>query len=746
MIYLLPPTNCPQISSTVFVSSVVLVYPPSLHFTVAFLACLKAGIIAVPVFPPNPVRRDSIQMFSVIVKSCGATVALTDSAYQYQKKVVGIRDAMQKWTSSPRSSSRAPPQWPESLTWIVTDTKSSFLVDDPKRKTMAPSNAQLVTDLPDDTYRDTVAFLQYTSGSTSDPKGVMITHGNLAHNLYCITNELQAKEDTIVVSWLPQYHDMGLIGSLLGCFYCGGTGYYMSPLTFLQRPMIWMEAISQFKATHLQAPNFAYKLTARKFQETVGSTGTADVSLFNLSSVRHAINAAEPVDLDSMTTFYNAFEPYGLQRIIFPTYGLAEHTVFVCSGGKQVLRVNKVELEVHGCVVLVSEDFSDATESVSVMVGCGYPSAQGIDVQIVKDDRLDNDNGGSVTALKEDCVGEIWIRSPSKAAGYYGKPKETQEDFNAKLSGSVNGSDFSGYLRTGDLGFLHQNELFICGRLKDLIIIGGRNYYPQDIEATAESSSELLRLGCSAAFTIDPTKQGDEEVALVMELKEVPEAKDIDRVCSALANQIRSSVNQDHSIGISAIALLQPRTVPKTSSGKIARAWCRKGYLAGSLTTVYQKSFKTDISPLEVDGTAASKHASGTQNVTSLDGAAAVRSKSKDDILKMLIRDICRIGNMDASTVDKKASLVHMLDSLSLSQFKGLLENNYAVKLSDEYLFRETTTLIKLVEVVKLGHAPDDEGGNSADAAAANAAGVPGKAKGLAGALGCPPGVVCVIM
>jgi acyl carrier protein len=301
-----------------------------------------------------------------------------------------------------------------------------------------------------------------------------------------------------------------------------------------------------------------------------------------------------------------------------------------------------------------------------------------------------------------------------------------------------------GYLRTGDLGFMHNNELFICGRLKDLIIIGGRNYYPQDIESTAESASDLLRLGCSAAFTVDPTKEGDEEVALVMELKEIPESKDFDHICASLANQVRSLINQDHSMGISTIVFVRPRTVPKTSSGKIARAWCRKGYAAGSLSIVYQKSFKTELLPLEIGEGAETKHAP-LKTVANND-AVAIRSKSKDDILKMVVNDIARTGNIDASAVDRKAPLVHMLDSLSLTQFKGLLESNYAVQLSDEYLFRETTTATKLVEVVKLGHAPDDGDGSNAAAMAVSTAAIPGKAKGLAGALGCPPGVFCVIM
>jgi acyl-CoA synthetase (AMP-forming)/AMP-acid ligase II len=455
----------------------VLVYPPSLDYMVAFLACLKAGIVAVPVFPPNPARQETLLMFSRIVDGCGAAHALTSVTYNYMKKLASIGKRK---------------QWPSHLLWIVTNDGKS-----PKKtfEEQPPSS-------------DDLAFLQYTSGSTSDPKGVMITHGNLSHNLTIITQELCAREDTVVVSWLPQYHDMGLIGSYLGVLYCGGSGYYMSPLSFLQRPMLWMEAVSKYHATHLQAPNFAFKLTARK----------STPEKLDLSSVRHVINGAEPVDENSVDSFYEAFGKFGLrEHVIFPTYGLAEHTVFVCSGGKQRLSVSKPALEVDGLVKVVDDDGSNSNSSdVSRLVGCGFPDRQGVDVKIVNTDTHE--------VLDENTVGEIWIQSPSKAAGYFGKPEQSIEDFHAQLKG---GPAADGYLRSGDLGFLHNEELFICGRLKDLIIVGGRNYYPQDIEATAEASSELLRPGCSAAFTIDPTHEGGEEVALVAELREVPN----DKVC-----------------------------------------------------------------------------------------------------------------------------------------------------------------------------------------------------------------------
>lgn len=691
----------------------MLVYPPSLDFMISFLACLKAGVIAVPVFPPNPLRRDTLNMFCKIVDGCEAQFALTNAAYNHIKTVAKIKDTVKL--------KRMTADWPESLTWIVTDAKKGA-VKAKAAELDAPSRSDL-------------AFLQYTSGSTSEPKGVMITHNNLAHNLTIITNELKAAEDTVVVSWLPQYHDMGLIGSYLGILYCGGTGYYMSPLSFLQRPMLWMENVSRFKATHLQAPNFAFKLTARKFDSS-----KYDKQSFDLSSVRHVINAAEPVDEDSIDTFYRTFGPFGFGQVIYPTYGLAEHTVFVCSGGKRRLKVDKKDLEVEGRVVLIEGKPKD--ETVSSLVGCGYPAHQGVDVKIVDTEKFE--------ALPEDVVGEIWVNSPSKAAGYYRKEAETKEDFHAKLSRSV---EAEGYLKTGDLGFMHGGELFICGRLKDLIIVGGRNYYPQDIEATAEVSADILRPGCSAAFTVDPTHEGGEEVALIMELKEVPSASDIEGVCAPLANEIRAIINKEHALGISIIAFLRTRTIPKTSSGKIARAWCRKGYIAGTLEIVFQKSFKSDVQPFEIEQSNGNETGESTAKLSARvlneKDTEELRAMSKDDIFAKLLEDVSKVASIPASSIDRDSALATMLDSITLSQFKGILENSYAVKISDEYLFRETTTMRKLVEIVKIGYAPDDNADGHHDNAASpqHVSGpMPGKATGLAGALGCPPGVVCTIL
>ena len=704
-------------------------------------------------------------MFSKITESSGAKFALTSTEYNHLKKLAGIKDAFTKFKKQVDG-------WPEQLTWIITDDQKT-----PNKTPLSPGQSKSLNFKDDD-----LAFLQYTSGSTSEPKGVMITHGNLAHNLTIITNELKAKDDTVVVSWLPQYHDMGLIGSYLGVIYCGGCGYYISPLSFLQRPCLWIEAVSKYQATHLQAPNFAFKLTARKFNPNEYKKNP-----LKLSSVRHIINAAEPVDEDSMNSFYSKFQPFGLQRVIYPTYGLAEHTVFVCSGGKQVLTVKKHELEVDGEVILssavsASKD-GESSSTTSTLVGCGFPSRQGVDVRIVDRETCHE--------LPVDKVGEIWIQSPSKAGGYFLKGPETKEDFHATLD---DGGGIE-YLRTGDLGFIHDDELFICGRLKDLIIgkfkrfrfnntfeslsletinsnlnrirlpitllmnymyitidcrlksVAGRNYYPQDLEATAEASSDNLRPGCSAAFTVDPTHVGGEEVAIVMELREVPKNNEAEEKCAALANGIRAALNQEHSLGVSEVLLLKPKTVPKTTSGKIARAWCRKGYLDGTLEVVYRKSFKDSTASFEIDGSSTNMSRGGAISRQKID---ELRSQSKQEISEKLINDVSRVGSVPVDSLDSNTALVTILDSLSISQFKGLLETGYAVKISDEYLFRESTTINKLVEVVKLGYAPDDVEGEGVDAGNGASQGVSmattqqaGTAGGIAGALGCPPGVVC---
>jgi acyl-CoA synthetase (AMP-forming)/AMP-acid ligase II len=472
---------------------VLLVFFPGLAFTASLIACFKAGIIGVPVFPPDPLKlQKDLHHFVSIQQNSGAAIALSHNLYNFAKKIAGIKNVF---------SANKIGSWPD-LQWVSVDD----ILASGKNKV---NKNGAIPMLPPPPIHSDIAFLQYTSGSTSEPKGVMITHGNLAHNLTLITKELQTDNSTICVSWLPQYHDMGLIGSYLGCLYCGGSGYYISPISFLKDPVLWMSAISKYKGTHTQAPNFAFALVSRKFKENYDSK----LVTLDLRSVKHMINAAEPLDVAAISDFYNTFSKYHLPRhVVYPTYGLAEHTVFVCSGDTpHVVAVDKKSLEDDKLANVIEEflledcvGHGDSDVSMQTIVGCGYPHrGDGVDLVIV-------DEFGY--KLDSNKVGEIWVTSLSKASGYWDKREQTEEDFQAKLNNNNkdnklnnNNNDnklhnnnnkdidngYNGdkeYLKTGDLGFLHNKELFICGRIKDLIIVRGSNHYPQDIERTAGSS------------------------------------------------------------------------------------------------------------------------------------------------------------------------------------------------------------------------------------------------------------------
>lgn len=717
---------------------VLLVYPPcSPYFLLTFLACIRAGLVAVPVYPPHPDRKDSVLAFVGIVRGCGAKVALTNGEYSHAKRLVGMKNVFMTKSRKAKTSS-----WPEELVWVVTDNEPL--------KNPPSIDVELVGVHPES---HEIAFIQYTSGSTSAPKGVILTHGNLAHNLHIITNELKADTDTIVVSWLPQYHDMGLIGSLLGVLYCGGSGYYMSPIAFLQRPMGWLEAVSEYRGTHLQAPNFAFGLTARKFDPDEYCTVLAIVTqrkgkvvkTLDLSCTKHIVNGAEPVTEKSMEAFRKAFSPYGLpDGVIYPTYGLAEHTVFVCSGGNGVIAVMKKELEEENRVVVVDDTKSTNNHGILHFAGCGFPSTQNVDVRIVDPPRS--------LSLPEGHVGEIWINSPSKALGYYGKSElETRFDFHSFLADEMGNTDemsrsSGGYLKSGDLGFLYQKQLYICGRIKDLIIVGGRNHYPQDIEATAEDLvAEHVRPGCSAAFSLDvkPGKMGDDAtIVLAMELREPLPKKD---AYEEIVDAIQTEIIREHSLSLSCIIFVKQKTLPKTTSGKIMRSKTQQAFVGKALQEVYRKDFSTRGDNSE-NGSGACHTENGTIEMTQKKQPepkqgtdltpAQIRDLSKPEIRNMILDAISQLTNADKATIKDTAPLISLMDSVTLAQLKGLLEGRFAVKpMSDAYLFQDSTTVKKLVEIVKVGAVNDDSGEGQA-----------GGAYNAVGSSGGPGCCGCIIM
>ncbi|TYZ61922.1 hypothetical protein PybrP1_011302 [[Pythium] brassicae (nom. inval.)] len=680
---------------------VLLVYPPGLDFIVAFLACLRAGVVAVPVYPPDPRKmKKDISMFVAVAQNSQAQLALTSATYLYAKKVAAIKQTLTFSAALP---------WPDHLAWSVTDDLADAKGLESKLW-LAATNAPRAGD---------VAFLQYTSGSTSAPKGVVLTHGNLTHNLRSISSALQASRDTVVVSWLPQYHDMGLIGAYLGVIFNGGTGVYMSPFSFIRDPALWLRLIARHRATHLQAPNFAYALCARKADRVAADTGAGEPPV-DLSCVRHMINGAEPVQGEAIDAFYAAFQRYGLPAgVIKPTYGLAEHTVYVCGGGQQRVWVDKAALErVREFRVVPGGGAGDAAARKE-MLGCGVPSRKdhGIDVRIV--------DAASGVECAEGRVGEVWIASASKARGYFGDEMRamSEEVFAARLrrsDGSSDGSERT-YVKTGDLGVLYQQELFICGRMKDLVIIRGRNHYPQDIEATAESH-DALRPGCSAAFAFVDSSSGggdgaaDEKLALVAELRD-PEMT----TKASLCGSIRRAVAREHGVQVTLVVLLRPRSIPKTTSGKISRARCRQALEDQQLAVLYRNEdmigeapdAADEVAEVEMDRSVATTTtggggiggqrgavtASGGKPTNAAGGGlpTVITDETPERVFDFLVAELAQLLNVAPAAVNPRTPLQALgMDSMALTQLQGIVAQKYKAHVPDELLYSEATTLTSL--------------------------------------------------
>ncbi|MCA9927204.1 MAG: AMP-binding protein, partial [Anaerolineales bacterium] len=424
----------------------------------------------------------------------------------------------------------------QSLQWIATDALDAGLAEQWRSPVVNEA---------------TTAFLQYTSGSTGNPKGVILSHGNLLENSADIYRCFGHHADSQGVIWLPPYHDMGLIGGILQPLYGAFPVTLLSPLDFLKRPLRWLEAISKYRATTSGGPNFAYDLCVRKV--TPAQLNTLDLSSWDL-----AFNGAEPIRPESLRRFTETFSRCGFRyEAFYPCYGLAEATLIASGGEKAAAPITRP----------FPSTPTQNSEPAQMLTGCGH-SLPRQSIVIAN------------PQTRQQCVpgdiGEIWISGPSVAQGYWGKAEETAVTFAATLADNNAGP----FLRTGDLGFLQDGELFVTGRIKDLVIIRGRNHYPQDIETTTEQAHPALRPGCSAAFAV--TAADAEQLVVVVEVDQRHPNLDPE----AVAQTVRERIAAAHDVQPHAVVLIKARTIPKTSSGKIQRYACREQYLDDSLEVV----------------------------------------------------------------------------------------------------------------------------------------------------------------
>ena len=506
----------------------LLLHPPGVEFVAAFFGCLYAGVVAVPAYPPRVNRPDP--RIEAIVADAQASLALTTEA---------VRSALE-----PR---RAQVPGATSLRWLATDSLPGDL---------AEAWCEPAVD------GDALALLQYTSGSTMTPKGVMITHRNILHNLAEMDRAARPTTDSVSVSWLPHFHDMGLMAGILYPMHNGHLGVLMAPAAFLQRPLRWLQAMSRHAGTFSGGPNFGYDLCVDRItaEERVG---------LDLSRWSVAFNGAEPVRPSTVERFARTFAPCGLRRdALSGAYGMAETTLMVAITPKGVepsfFRARSAEMERNRAVAA-----ADGEPDARTFVGCGPVGA--VPRVVVVDPQ------SSVPCPPAE-VGEIWVSGPSVAKGYWNRPAETARAFGARLADTGEGP----FLRTGDLGFVSEGELYVTGRLKDLIIIHGLNYYPQDIEQSVASSHPALRPGAGAAFSVDVA--GEERLVVVTEVERSYRSSDLVEVVSA----IRRAVSEENEVDLHAVVLIRTASILKTSSGKVQRRACRSAFLDGTLSVVHE--------------------------------------------------------------------------------------------------------------------------------------------------------------
>ncbi len=506
----------------------LLLYNSGLEFISAFFGCLCAGVIAIPVYFST--RRRKIDIIQNIL--CDAQTKLILTTESLLVDLQKLFEQMEELTN---------------VEWVTTDNLENSLSSAWQKPSISG---------------DSLAFYQYTSGSTNMPKGVMVSHANILHNEKIIQQAFNQDEKTIVLGWLPHYHDMGLIGNILQPFYIGRPCILMSPLHFLQQPFRWLKAISRYRATCSGGPNFAYDLCVQKITP-------AEREELDLSSWKVAFTGAEIIRAETLINFEKMFAPCGFNPSAFyPCYGMAETTLFVTGKKKnQSVIVKQITEEGLQQNQVITSDLR--LKRTRTLVGCGITW---LEEKILIVDPT------SLLPCSPDCIGEIWVKGASVAQGYWNRIEQTQETFSAYLADNSDGP----FLRTGDLGFFDDENLFITGRLKDILIIRGQNYYPNDLELTVERSIVGLSPNSGAAFDIE--FRGKEQLVVIQEIERAF-LKKLD--FNEVVNKIRKEIMAEHGLKVYAVSLIKSGTIPKTSSGKIKRHVCKQAFLDYSLSVVY---------------------------------------------------------------------------------------------------------------------------------------------------------------
>jgi len=610
---------------------VLLLFPPGLEFVVGFFGCMYAGAVAVPAYPPR--RNRYMARIEAISEDANAKAALT---------VENVLDRTQGMLDEAPTLQRA--------NWIATDQVEESAGDGWKSPKIAPA---------------AMAVMQYTSGSTGTPKGVVLSHANIMANCHMITHSFEQKRDCIGVNWLPTYHDMGLVGGILNPLFYGRPSVLMSPLSFLQKPVRWLRAITKQRATISGGPNFAYDLCADKITDE-------ELEGLDLSRWEVAFNGAEPIRSSTLKKFAARFAQVGFRpENFFPCYGMAETTLIVTGSSVHdppIIRAfDGSALDEHRVVPAVDEEEEGARE----LVGCGH---------VLPEEEVLIVDAESRKRLPDHQVGEIWVRGPSVGMGYWNKPELTEETFRAKLVGR-NGNH---YLRTGDLGFMDSGELFVTGRLKDLIIVRGVNRYPQDIEMTVEMTDPRLQAGAAAAFSVDLNGR---ECLIVM--SEVDRARRKD--WSDVIGRIRANVAREHELPPDVIVLVRFGSMPKTSSGKIQRHACRKMFLDGTHSVIQQwygwssGDQPAADAPAELDVATAADAQPATAAVAKT--LSALQGELDPQVGELVMEHVKAIAKERAKGITLESNIVEMgMDSLERLEIAHSLEETFGGRFPEEVL------------------------------------------------------------